>query len=142
MVAVAKAGGFGVLGGCYVAVLLCGSIVPALLLVAPLGVYYAATDGVLAAIGSATLSRNVRAAGLAVLGGSIALGRMVSSATFGFVWGRYGVSEALLVSLVGLAVAVVVAARLLRLSGHHPTATPGIVNGPNADNPNCSATAA
>ena len=134
--------GFGVLGGCYVAVLLCGSIVPALLLVAPLGVYYAATDGVLAAIGSATLSRNVRAAGLAVLGGSIALGRMVSSATFGFVWGRYGVSEALLVSLVGLAVAVVVAARLLRLSGHHPTATPGIVNGPNADNPNCSATAA
>jgi MFS family permease len=108
--------GFVVLGGCYVAVLLSGSVLPALLVVAPLGLYYACTDGVLAAIGSATLSRTVRAAGLAVLGGSIALGRMVSSVTFGFVWGRYGVTEALVVSLAGLVVAVVVAARLLSVS--------------------------
>jgi MFS family permease len=105
--------GFAMLIAGYVALLLSGSVLSAVLVVVPLGIYYACTDGVLAAIGSSTLSVGVRAAGLAVLGGSIALGRMCSSATFGLVWQQYGVTAALVTSLVGLAAAVVVAGRLL-----------------------------
>lgn len=108
--------GFGLLGLAYVGVLYGGSALPALLVVAPLGVYYACTDGVLAALGAARLTAPVRAAGLAVIGAAVALGRMASSVTFGFVWGQYGVTAALTVSLVGLAAAALVAVRLLRTS--------------------------
>jgi MFS family permease len=81
---------------------------------AVLGCYYACTDGVLAAIGSSALPAGSRAAGLAVLAGAVALGRMASSFAYGSIWTSYGARVALGVSSVGLVAAMLVAYRLLR----------------------------
>ena len=61
---------------------------PAGLLLVPLllGSYYAATDGVLAAMGSAVLPPALRGRGLAILGTGTSLARFASSLAFGFVW--------------------------------------------------------
>jgi MFS family permease len=51
-----------------------------------LGVYYAATDGVLAAMASASLPAELRTSGLALLNTASSLSRLVSSVLFGWLW--------------------------------------------------------
>jgi len=82
-------------------------------LLASLGTYYAFTDGVLAAIGSSVLQPEKRTTGLAALNGAVILGRATSSLLFGWMWGRYGTTSAVLLSLVGLAVMVTFALALV-----------------------------
>ena len=74
-----------------------------------LSAYYAATEGVLMALGSAVLPESVRTTGLAVLTTATALARLGSSLAFGMVWMRFGVGPAVSIFMVGLAIAIVLA---------------------------------
>jgi MFS family permease len=79
-----------------------------------LGTYYAATDGVLAALSGQLALPSVRASGIATTQTVVAAARFVSSLGFGLLWTLTGRQSALLVVTVGLLVAIPVAARLLR----------------------------
>jgi MFS family permease len=60
-----------------------------------LGVYYGATDGVIAAITSARVQPSLRGSGLALMGSVIGLSRAASSLAFGWAWVHYGHREAI-----------------------------------------------
>jgi len=80
-----------------------------------LGGYYAATDGVLSALASATLPAPLRASGLALLASAIGVARLCSSILFGVIWTSVGADAALFAFAVGLLIAAAVAALVLRL---------------------------
>jgi MFS family permease len=86
-----------------------------------LGAWYAATDGVLAALTSAVLPPAVRAGGLALVATAVALGKLVASVLFGWLWTAAGPAWAVTVFAAGLAaclpVAGVVLARAARAAG-------------------------
>lgn len=75
-----------------------------------LGAHYAATEGVLMALGSAILPEHARASGLAVLSTATAFARFGASVFFGLVWSIWGVQTALVCFLVGLMAAMTLAA--------------------------------
>ena len=77
------------------------------------GASYAATDGVLAALGAATLAEEVRASGLAVIGTATNGARLLASIAFGAVWTVAGLQTAVLAAGAGLAVALVATAVVL-----------------------------
>jgi MFS family permease len=81
-----------------------------------LGLYYAATDGVLMALASATLPPALRGSGLALLVTATSLGRLLASVLFGTIWTWQDVNTAIACFAVGLAVAMALAATALRLS--------------------------
>jgi MFS family permease len=81
-----------------------------------LGTYYAATDGVLAAMGSARLGEELRGSGLALLGTATSGARLIASVLFGALWTWLGVQAAITVFAAALVVAMVVAVRGLRLA--------------------------
>jgi MFS family permease len=99
--------GYAILLALYV-VLLSGAssdlLVPATLL--GLGIFYASTDGVLAALGSAAVPEAVRGTGLAALGTATGLAQFGASIAFGALWATAGVHTAFIVFVVGLAVAL------------------------------------
>jgi MFS family permease len=71
-----------------------------------LGVYYAATDGVLSALGSQMLDVSVRATGLSVVQTVVAVGRLLAAVGFGAIWETWGPHRSVLVyGLVMLGVA-------------------------------------
>jgi MFS family permease len=74
-----------------------------------LGVYYAATDGVLMAIAGGLLPEHMRASGMALLTTATSLGRLASSLVFGALWSAWGLETALVAMLVALAVTLVCA---------------------------------
>lgn len=78
-----------------------------------LGVFYAATDGVLMALATPFVPSERRAAGMAVLQTGQALARLVAAAGFGAAWTLWGVGTALTCAVVALAVALAGAAVLL-----------------------------
>lgn len=86
------------------------------------GVYYAATDGVLAAMASAALQADVRTSGLAVLNTAVNSGKVISSVLFGMLWTSAGMKTSASIFLAGLAVALVLAFTLLadRKETHEP----------------------
>jgi MFS family permease len=88
--------------------------------VALLGGYYAATDGVLAALASATLPVNLRGTGLALLATGTSLGRVAASLAFGVLWTWWGRETALIVFAVGLSAGMVLALRQLSSARHLP----------------------
>jgi MFS family permease len=75
-----------------------------------LGAHYAATEGVLMALGSAILPEHARASGLAVLSTATAFARFGASVFFGLAWSLWGVQAALVCFLVGLMAAMTLAA--------------------------------
>ncbi len=79
-----------------------------------LGVYYAATDGVLAAMTGHLVQPSVRASGIATTQTVVAGARFIASLGFGLLWTLAGLHTALLVVVCGLAVAIPVAGLLLR----------------------------
>jgi MFS family permease len=84
-----------------------------------LGAFYAATDGIIAALAGRLVAPAARATGIAAAQTVVAVARMVSSAGFGLLWFATGPRTALF--LVGglLALAVVLAAaRLVPLDRH------------------------
>lgn len=93
-----------------------GSIsLPVLLLaLVVFGLYYAATDGVLAALASATLAPSVRATGLATLATAVSVARMGAAVLFGLLWTETGNGGAIRWFAGGLALAWIGAAVLLR----------------------------
>jgi MFS family permease len=91
-----------------------GALVAMLALV---GIGYAATDGVLMALASATLPDRWRTTGLAVVATVIAAGRFGASTGFGALWERFGGPAAARVFLVGTVAAVLIGVVLVRRDG-------------------------
>ena len=77
------------------------------------GGYYAATDGVLPALTAPLVPESVRASGIAGVQTVMALGSMASAAGFGVIWSQFGRPTAVAVFAVGLTVAIGLALRLL-----------------------------
>jgi MFS family permease len=89
-----------------------GATLPLCLLM--LGAYYAATDGVLAAMGSALLPEALRGSGLALLGTSTNIAKLVASVAFGAAWSIFGLAAAFTIFGCALALALAVATPALR----------------------------
>jgi MFS family permease len=87
------------------------SVVLVLLL---LGGFYAATDGVLAALATQSVPEESRASGIAAAQTVVALSRFVCSLGFGLLWELTGRESALWVMAAALAFGLVAAAFLLR----------------------------
>lgn len=79
-----------------------------------LGTYYAATDGVLAALTGSLVPPAIRASGIATTQTVQAVARFVSSLGFGLIWTLAGQGPALLIVGVALLAAIPVAWTLLR----------------------------
>jgi MFS family permease len=79
-----------------------------------LGAYYAATDGVLAAISARISATSVRTSGIATAQTVVAAARFASSLLFGLMWTQVGRVDALLIMTASLALAIPIAALLLR----------------------------
>jgi MFS family permease len=84
-----------------------------------LGTYYAATDGVLMALGSAHVSDEMRGSGLAVLGTATSVSRLGASLVFGVLWAALGIETAFLCFAVGLAVTIPLTRWMLGRSSAH-----------------------
>jgi MFS family permease len=98
-------------------VLLVGDLSGAVLVVAVLvglGIYYAATDGILAAIAATLTAPELRASGIALVQTSMAAGRLFSAVLFGWVWTASDRDTALGLFALALVVGVFAAWRLLR----------------------------
>ncbi len=78
------------------------------------GVFYAATDVVIAALTSQIVAEQSRASGISAAQTVTALARFVSSVGFGFLWQIYGSGVAVMTSTALLVVAIGVGTTLLR----------------------------
>jgi MFS family permease len=85
-----------------------------------LGAYYAATDGVLMALGSAVVPETLRGSGLALLGTTVSLARLVASVAFGALWTVWGGNAALACFAAALVVAAALTATVLRRVATRP----------------------
>jgi len=107
--------GYVALAGVYV--LLFGPLtgpVSLVLTLALLGLFYAATDGVLMALAGPVLPEALRTTGIAVIQTGQALCYLASSVLFGLAWQFWGITLACQVSAAAVVVAIVVTAALLR----------------------------
>lgn len=97
-----------------------------LLALALLGTFYAATDGVLAAVAGGLVPRQVRSSGIAGAQTVVAVARMGATAGFGVAWYAVGPRDALLVVAAVLVLVVPLALALLsRLDARPEHATTG-----------------
>ncbi|MFB6837521.1 MFS transporter [Streptomyces sp. NPDC056361] len=87
-----------------------------------LGVFYAATDGVLMALAGPFLTEGRQAGGLALVQTAQALARFVAAVAFGAVWTASGPETALVAALLALTAALCCAARLLPRTPAAPAA--------------------
>ena len=92
----------------------------ALVPLALLGAYYAATDGVLTAMAASALSPATTGSGLSLLATATSLSRLLSSVAFGLMWSAMGIGQATLVFGVAL-VAALAGARILLGRGEPST---------------------
>jgi MFS family permease len=107
-------GGHLLLIGCYA--ILRGSgpgFLTIALILGLLGTYYAATDGVLMAMGSAVIPDELRTSGLAWLTTVTVTAKLVASIGFGLLWKFHGPDGALSFFLVGLVVFIPIAFLIL-----------------------------
>jgi len=106
-------GGYGLLLGVYCALLapIGGPLLVALALIL-LGAHYAATDGVLAAFGSAIVPEHVRGSGLALLNTMTGLMKLLASIAFGALWTLTSTNTAITVFVAALILAIGLAALL------------------------------
>ena len=74
-----------------------------------LGLYYAATDGVLSALASAMLPEQWRTTGLAIMTTGTGLARLFASLGYGALWTYFGPNRALTLFLLGLSITVLIA---------------------------------
>ncbi|MFH8987466.1 MFS transporter [Streptomyces sp. NPDC017940] len=89
-----------------------------------LGVFYAATDGVLMALATPGLPEERRASGMAVLQTGQALSRLLAAAGFGAAWTLWGIGAALTCAVLALVAALAGAALLLRPAAEPTPLTP------------------
>lgn len=85
-----------------------------------LGAHYAATDGVLAALASSILRKAHLTTGLAIVGTTTGLARLLASSLFGALWTWYGWAFAMALFAAGLLVSLPIVARLLRVTQPWP----------------------
>ena len=85
-----------------------------------LGVFYAATDGIIAAIAGRLVPVQARTTGIAAAQTVVAVARMLASAGFGLLWLLLGPTAAMATVAAVLAVAVVVAATAGRAGSTPP----------------------
>jgi MFS family permease len=74
------------------------------------GGYYAATDGVLAAMASSTLAPELRTSGLALMNTATSLSRLISSVLFGWAWASGTMKTSVWGFLFGLLAAIAISA--------------------------------
>jgi MFS family permease len=79
------------------------------------GIYYAATDGVVAALVSGAVPAEHRATGLAITATATSTARLVGSVAIGAAWNWYGRPTAVAFSLVGTAICMLWATKQLSL---------------------------
>jgi MFS family permease len=105
---------------CLLYMLLLGGLIGgaggAILCLVFLGIYYAATEGVLVAMASGLLPAARRTTGIALLLTAAGMGKMISSLAFGWLSMQKGNQVAVLFFLVALAAALFTVWRLLRRS--------------------------
>lgn len=77
------------------------------------GTFYAATDGVLMALGGPVVPADRRAGGMALLQTGQSLGRLFASVGFGAVWTLWGMDDALVLAAAALGAVLVLACVLL-----------------------------
>jgi MFS family permease len=110
-------GGYLLLLAAYCVLMAPGPSTASLLLVLGLlGAYYAATDGVLAAMGSTRVPDELRGSGLALLGTATSIARLFASILLGVLWTAFGVQAAVAVFAAGLVIALLLAVRGLRIA--------------------------
>jgi MFS family permease len=95
-----------------------GSLVLVLLLH---GAYYAATDGVVAALISGATPAEVRASGLAALNTATSLTRLAGSVIVGVIWSWRGPGTVVTLALIAAAAMVIVSAFVLKSTGGTPS---------------------
>jgi MFS family permease len=115
-----------VLGYLLLLVVYAGLVVPGIgsaasvIVVVAFGAYYAATDGILAALASSLLPADVRATGLSLVTTATSLARLLASVIFGAIWMLAGVHAAVSVFAVGIVLAAIFATYVLRRYGSEP----------------------
>jgi len=121
-------GGYGLLVLVYACLFVpAGAQIAALVPLALLGAYYAATDGVLTAMAATVLPAESSGSGLGVLATATNAGRFVASVVFGFLWMRLSLATATGIFLAGLVLAIVVAGVvLLRAEPDAHNASPAV----------------
>lgn len=75
-------------------------------ILALLGLFYGATDGVLPALAAGVIPDEHRSAGLSVLSTLVAIARTVSAFAFGLIWEQVSVDSALMIMCGGLVLAI------------------------------------
>jgi MFS family permease len=85
-----------------------------------LGIYYAATDGVLMALASTTVPEHLRGSGLALVVTATSLARLVASIAFGALWTAFDARTAIAAFAIALAVTLCLAAAGLGVSQRRP----------------------
>ena len=80
------------------------------LILGMLGAYYAATDGVLAALGSSLSPAHLRGTGLALVGTATSIARLLASVLFGLLWVTVGIETTIATFSGALLVALLVTA--------------------------------
>lgn len=78
-----------------------------------LGLFYAATEGVLMAMASQLIPAGHRTTGLALLLTGVGLGKFISSVSFGWLWQSGGIDLALTVFVVACAIMIFVSQKVL-----------------------------
>jgi MFS family permease len=81
-----------------------------------LGTYYAATSGVLMAMGSQHVPEELRGSGLALLGTAVSISSLLASVIFGALWSVLGIQTAVAIFAAALVLAMVLAVRGLRIT--------------------------
>jgi MFS family permease len=107
--------GHGLLLAVYLVLVTPGADVPRLVVALVLfGTYYAATDGVLAAMASAALPPRLCGSGLAVLSTVTNVARLFASVAFGAIWTWGGLNNAIVAFAGSLLIAILAASFALR----------------------------
>ena len=106
--------GYAALAAVYVILILpAGSAIVVVLTLALLGLYYAATDGVLTALAAAVLPSEAAGTGLSLLATATNGGKLLSSILFGFLWAHADLRTATIRYLIALVVALPVSTAIL-----------------------------
>lgn len=118
-------GGYLLLLVCYlIAGFHLGGLFGLILVLLLLGTFYAATDGVLAALASVLVPAASRASGISAAQTVVALARFFASVGFGLLWQFTGLETAVLVMTIALVVAIGLAAWLLRVRADNTAGEP------------------
>jgi MFS family permease len=107
-------GGYAFLAAVYAALLSpMASPLLAPIALAMLGAYYAATDGVLAAMAASVLPASASGTGLSLIATATNLSRLAASVIFGLAWTRFGLAAATSWYLAALGIAIAAAGVVL-----------------------------